>query len=397
MKRLQLILIGMVIGLCGCSKEAAPVEPLPKAESIEAAAEADEQDAEEIPEPGSAEIPLEEEGEQASDVLMDRYKTILDSNFELIVGGADAYDYIEGSSGIGEVIMNGTEDAVDTIGYSFVDLNGDGEEELVIGAIGEEKEGRYYGQYIYVVYTYRDTPILLLEGWSRNRCYLLEDGTFYVNGSGGAMYRILENLLLDAREPVLITKDYFFTKEKDETFEDIGFYHNTTGDWEASVSEEIEEEAFWDQFQEYEDSTGTLEFTPFSAYPYRDEEMEPEVSIRWITQEELDNDETASFVADESQPQVTAAFYVSEPIRNLKVLSLTFEGVDETDNEVFSTQELHHLGDFEPGNSFAVTLTLYGTIPNYGISYETQEGGTRYYAIGESGMDGSAELISFNK
>jgi len=109
MKRLQLILIGMVIGLCGCSKEAAPAEPLPKAESIEAAAEADEQDAEEIPEPGSAEIPLEEEREQASDVLMDRYKTILDSNFELIVGGADAYDYIEGSSGIGEVIMNGTE------------------------------------------------------------------------------------------------------------------------------------------------------------------------------------------------------------------------------------------------------------------------------------------------
>ena len=32
-----------------------------------------------------------------------------------------------------------------------------------------------------------------------------------------------------------------FTKEKDESFEEIGFYHNTTGEWEASASEELEE------------------------------------------------------------------------------------------------------------------------------------------------------------
>ena len=44
---------------------------------------------------------------------------------------------------------------------------------------------------------------------------------------------------------------------------------------------------------------------------------------------------------------------------------------------------------------FAITLTMYGTIPSYGISYETADGMTHYYAISESGMDGSAVLVEF--
>ena len=64
-------------------------------------------------------------------------------------------------------------------------------------------------------------------------------------------------------------------------------------------------------------------------------------------------------------------------------------------NTIFSTDELYNYGDFEPGNPFAITLTMYGTIPHYGISYETANGETSYYAISESGMDGSAILIKF--
>ena len=80
---------------------------------------------------------------------------------------------------------------------------------------------------------------------------------------------------------------------------------------------------------------------------------------------------------------------------NLKVLSLTFEDVDDMGNTIFSIDELYKYGDFEPGNPFAITLTMYGTIPYYGISYETANGETYYYAISESGMDGSAILIKF--
>ena len=90
-----------------------------------------------------------------------------------------------------------------------------------------------------------------------------------------------------------------------------------------------------------------------------------------------------------------AAFYVTEEVKNLKVLSLTYEDADDMGNVIFSTEELYHYGDLGPGNPFAITLTMYGTIPYYGISYETADGEAYYYAISESGMDGSAILVEF--
>lgn len=59
--------------------------------------------------------------------------------------------------------MNSEESEADTIGYAFLDVNHDGVTELIIGLISEEKEGKYYGQNIYSVYTYNDIPYLLLE------------------------------------------------------------------------------------------------------------------------------------------------------------------------------------------------------------------------------------------
>lgn len=329
------------------------------------------------------------------------YNTILDSNYELIMGGADDYEYRDGTSGIGEVIMNNDENAANAIGYTFLDVNHDGVAELIIGSINEEKEGKYYAQNIYSAYTYKDIPYLLIEGWSRNRCFLLEDGTFYTEGSGGAMYRMLENYVLDVNATQLSYKDLYFTKEKDESFEEIGFYHNTTGEWDVSVSEELEEDVFWSKYDEYGNRTTTLEFVPFSMYLYAGEQKNTEitenevVSVEWITKEQLDSSQIWSYVADFSQPQVIAAFYVNEQIKNLKVLSLTYEDVDNMGNAIFSTEELYYYGDFEPGNPFVITLTMYGTIPYYGISYETADGETHYYAISESGMDGSAILVKF--
>ena len=329
------------------------------------------------------------------------YCEILDSNYELIMGGADAYEYRDGTSGIGEVIMNSDEIAADTIGYTFLDVNHDGVAELIIGSIDEEKEGKYYGQNIYSAYTYKDIPHLLLEGWSRNRCFLLEDGTFYTEGSGGAMYSVLENCVLDSNETELAYKDFYFTQEKDESYEEIGFYHNTTGEMDVSVSEELGEDAFWNKSAEYSNRITTLEFVPFSMYQYAGEQRNIEitedevVSVEWITEEQLSDEGFENYVADSSQPQVIAALYTTEKIMNLKVLSLTFEDVDDMGNTIFSIDELYKYGDFEPGNPFAITLTMYGTIPYYGISYETANGETYYYAISESGMDGSAILIKF--
>lgn len=330
-----------------------------------------------------------------------QYGTILDLNYELIMAGSDAYLHMDGTSGIGEVIMNSEEIEADTIGYAFMDVNHDGVTELIIGSIDGERNGKHYGENIYSVYTYKDIPYLLLEGWSRNRCFLLEDGTFYIEGSGGAMYRMLENYVLDKNASRLSCKDIYFTKEKDESFEEIGFYHNTVGECEISVSEELDEDEFWSKYEEYGSRIISFELVPFSMYQYVGEQRNIEitedevVSVEWITKEQLKNSRIQSYVADSSQPQVIAALYTSEEIENLKVLSLAYEEVDPMGNAVFSTEELYHYGDFGSDDSFAVLLTMYGTIPYYGISYETADGKTHYYGISESGMDGSAVLVKF--
>ncbi|MBQ8166634.1 MAG: hypothetical protein IJZ96_06330 [Lachnospiraceae bacterium] len=324
------------------------------------------------------------------------YRDVLNVNYKIVTGGVDSYEYSEGTSGVGEVVMGGNENAMDTIGYTFVDTNNDGIGELIIGSINEEKSGKYYGSYIYSVYTYDAMPQLILEGWSRNRCFLLNDGTYYTEGSSGAMYSVFENYKLEANKTELTCIDYYFTKEKDETFEEYGFYHNTTGEWDISVSEELSEEKYWDIAAAYSERTITLEFTPFANYEYVDTEASSkEVSVKWITKEELHETQMGNFVADTSEFEVIAAITAHENIKNLKILSLTYEESDDMGNTIFSVEELYTYGDFEAGIPFAITLTMYGTIPSYGISYETADGMTHYYAISESGMDGSAVLVEF--
>ncbi len=214
------------------------------------------------------------------------YRDVLNSNYKIVTGGMDNYEYLEGTSGIGEVVMNGSENAMDTIGYTFVDSNNDGIAELVIGAINEERDGRYYGEYIYSVYTYDVMPQLILEGWSRNRCFLLNDGTYYTEGSSGAMYSVFENYMLGANETQLACIDYYFTKEKDETYEEYGFYHNTTGEWDITVSEELGEEEYWNIAAAYSERTVPLEYTPFAKYEYVENEAgSEEVTEEWSESE----------------------------------------------------------------------------------------------------------------
>lgn len=195
------------------------------------------------------------------------YYEILDSMYQMICAGPEDYDYIDGTNGIGELIMSGDDNVLEQVGFTFEDVNQDGTVELIIGAIYED-DTTYQSQTIYSVYTYKDTPHLVLEGWSRNRCFLLEDGTFYSEGSGGAMYSIFEHIKLDPEATEISYIDYYFSHEKDESFEKIGFYHNQTGDWEVSVSEEMEEDAYWAKAAEYSEKVKTLTFYPFSSYEY---------------------------------------------------------------------------------------------------------------------------------
>lgn len=69
-------------------------------------------------------------------------------------------------------------------GYVLFDVNRDGIEELLF----MDKPG-FEDNMIYAVYTMKNGKThRVFDGWSRNRLYLLEDGTFLASGSSGAAY-----------------------------------------------------------------------------------------------------------------------------------------------------------------------------------------------------------------
>lgn len=71
------------------------------------------------------------------------------------------------------------------LGYTLLDVDGNGIQELLVGEIYGEPE---QGTVLYDMYTIRDGKILhVFDGWDRNRYYLLTNGNFINQGSSGAM------------------------------------------------------------------------------------------------------------------------------------------------------------------------------------------------------------------
>lgn len=172
------------------------------------------------------------------------------------------------SFGVQEAVMGlSPEEALDSIGYTVRDVSGDGIPELVIGRTSPKE---YAGTMIYGVYTAGNgEPELIFGGWERSRYYPKPDGTIFYRGSGGSMYTLFGIYALSEDGTALICRDYWFSHEKNPTRTVVGYYHNTTGERNPSLSEElnISNEEYRQIEEELSSDLVTWELTPFSDYP----------------------------------------------------------------------------------------------------------------------------------
>lgn len=142
------------------------------------------------------------------------------------------------------------------IGYVVLDINMDGVPELVIGEIEE--------RFVYAVYTQSEGKIYCaVEGFARNRFHLLDDGSLFNEGANGAIYSIFGRYILHPHENAIICCDYYFTHEKDETFAP-GYYHNTSGIFDKSVSQPIAEDEYDGAYNSYIKRIKTIQLTPLA-------------------------------------------------------------------------------------------------------------------------------------
>jgi len=335
------------------------------------------------------------ETETASDTKEqnDLYLPILDAFSNLIyadTGDADV-PVPDGGMGIREGLY-GDPDLPKHVGYTVRDLSGDGNPELLIGTISDTDAAPTM---IYAIFTITDGRVsLVLEGAYRNAYYLLEDGSLFHQGSGGAAYAIFGQFDLSRDGTTLNCRDYWFTHEKDGNFEDIRFWHNTVGEMDVTVSEELD--ITYDTFNAMQSSFAeqrtVFPLTAFSEYENAPDIDDADKAMLLAVYLEEYTGTYDSFIAD-SEPYATeVVFFTDRTVTDLKVLSLVEEVISDDGDIHFSSSELYHYGTLTPESGLSVKMSLPEIIPFYGISYTDTDGITRILSVNMSGRDGSVYL-----
>lgn len=330
-----------------------------------------------------------EEAQEAD--YSDVYSEVIEQFSNVIYSTDEDYITQEGEKGVAEYKINsGTESAARDIGYAIKDISGDGIPELVIGHINDVQTGEGYE--IFAVYTCIDgKPQYVFEGWARSAYYIMADNKLFYSGSGGAMYTIFGTFKLKEDGTKLECENYYFTSEKDESYEEIGCYVNTTGEMDKSVSEEISEDDFWNIYATFEDNISSLTFTSFSG------DISAAVDVVWADDVMDRYVEYTEYVADSSEYETKVAFVATSRVTDFKVLSLEFVDYTEDGKIKFDSKELYSQEELGKDTPLIVTMTFVSDIPNYGISYVDENGQTKKYSIALSGYDGSLFLSEISE
>lgn len=160
-------------------------------------------------------------------------------DFGEILSAPDAEEnMIDGMYGVREAIQALGDEAADTVGYAYTDLNQDGQKELLIGnftgAGTADTKNEIYGAYTYHMGFLEP----LFEKQKRNTYALTDTGTLYFHGSDGVAFHIVAEY--EMTEEGIVCKDFYFSYPKYGDINELEYFHNTTGEWDPDVSEKVD-------------------------------------------------------------------------------------------------------------------------------------------------------------
>lgn len=181
MKKTVSIILCAALALAALTACESPAAPVPTAEPVQTAAPTPEATPEPTAEPTPTPTP-EPTAEPVTDPLV-MYRDILDVYVQALTNNYGGEELI--GSEISLLNMYCYEgSALDNVGYTFLDLDGDGTMELFIGAIrGDE----FVANTVFDFYTYQDGhPVLLIDSMERARCYICDDNTLVIDGANSA-------------------------------------------------------------------------------------------------------------------------------------------------------------------------------------------------------------------
>ena len=199
------------------------------------------------------------------------YMELLGQYFYALSGPTDTYpDYNEpGYSWLWDfkyTVDSTGKNALELVGFSAHDYSGDGKLDLIIGVYPVNSEWDP-GTEIEAIYTRdeNDEYHLAVEGWGRNRQYMLDTGEFYNEGSSGASESCFGTYKLTKDGTGIEWIDFYFSTYNAVTG-NIEYYHNTTGIWDVSASEKAnvkDADEFWDLQESYQKRIVNMDLKPF--------------------------------------------------------------------------------------------------------------------------------------
>lgn len=296
----------------------------------------------------------------------------------------DSHILADGETGIQEIRSGlAGDEALWNVGYVLQDISADGIPELILAQVERQEVRNSFGSRILAIYTCRgEHPSLVLEGWGRNRYYLLPDGSILNQGSSGAAYSCLGIFRLNGTE--LECLDFYFTDDENGQ---LVTYHNQDGIWDAAHpgNEQVELD-FWRMNEIMEADVQQLMLS--SAFFYLEEHPASLVSTQWYPEGGPEPAVQVTLSDSEYSARIALCAY-NGAITELELLSLELEAVDENGHASFQQQVLETLPRLEPGTPLVVQLEFGCTIPNFGIRYTDSAGVRRAFSMMQSGMDGS--------
>lgn len=154
--------------------------------------------------------------------------------------------------------------ALENVGYTFLDVNGDGVCELMIGAIhGDE----FVDKMLFELYTLEDgVPVQIFAGQERDRYYIagLEEGGYLIanEASSGAANSAWFYYVMDGKELSVVQAILYNAAASPDQV----WYMAYSREWDISSAEPVEEQLAEDIIESYKDRYMVPEYQRFSDY-----------------------------------------------------------------------------------------------------------------------------------
>lgn len=148
------------------------------------------------------------------------------------------------------------------VGYALVDLDGNGVTELVIGCCRAES---WLNHVMFEVYTIQEgQAVLMLESWERCRRTLSEEGYIVTEGSSGSANTTVERSRIASDGQTLEFVDAVVRDVQMD--EENPWFHVTAGQQGVHEYIPITEEEAEAMLETFLTVSGSVAYTPFSAY-----------------------------------------------------------------------------------------------------------------------------------